>query len=252
MRNATGFVLGCLLVGGVVLAARAEEAKPEAEWNRPRFTERQAERDRMVATQMRDVTDSRVLAAMRAVPRHLFVPEEMQPYAYADRPLPIGSGQTISQPYIVAFMTSHLGLTPDKKVLEIGTGSGYQAAVLAELTPHVYTIELLPELGKPAAERLKKLGYDTVAVKIGDGFKGWPEHAPFDAIIMTCAAPQIPPPLLEQLAPGGVIIVPVGPVHRLQHLVVVKKDANGKLGPEKKVLPVAFVPMLDEDRKPRR
>ena len=171
-------------------------------------------RERMVieTIERRGITDRQVLRAMRAVPRHLFVPEEEQEYAYGDFPLPIGYGQTISQPYIVALMTDLLELREGDKVLEIGTGSGYQAAILAEIPGiEVYTVEIIPELAESARERLARLGYTRVHCKQGDGYYGWPEHAPYDAIIVTAAPDHVPQPLVEQLAPGGRLVIPIGP-----------------------------------------
>ena len=221
-------------------------ATPEAplEWDRPRFTERAEERERMVAEQIiaRGVDDAAVLDAMRRVPRHRFVPAQYERNAYADRPLPIGHGQTISQPYIVALMTELLEVNSRDATLEIGTGSGYQAAVLTELTPFVYTIEIIDVLGEQAAERLAALGYTTVGARIADGYYGWEEQAPFDGIIVTCAAGHIPPPLLAQLSPGGRMVIPVGPVYDVQYLVLVTKDQDGTLRSEA-MLPVRFVPM---------
>lgn len=181
-----------------------------------------------------------VLAAMRSVKRHLFVPENIIPYAYSDRALPIGYGQTISQPYIVAYMTEAIQPQAHFKVLEIGTGSGYQAAVLAAIIKEVYTIEIVPELGNSAIKRMKELGYDNVQVKIDDGYHGWKAHAPFDAIVVTAATEYIPPPLLEQLKEGGRMIVPVGSPFQTQWLMLVTKK-NGKLKTQR-LLPVAFVP----------
>lgn len=201
-------------------------------------------REMMVARQIeaRGLADARVLAAMRKVPRHLFVPVEMRDRAYEDRPLPIGHAQTISQPYIVAFMTSALALEPDDRVLEIGTGSGYQAAVLAELVKEVHTVEIVRPLGETAMKALA--GYPNVKVRIGDGYRGWPEAAPFDAIMVTCAPDAVPEPLVEQLAEGGRMIIPVGPQGRAQQLVLLRKK-NGVLE-RTEVLPVAFVPMTGE------
>jgi protein-L-isoaspartate(D-aspartate) O-methyltransferase len=218
--------------------------KPPLVWDRPRFDERKDERLAMVRETIteRDVEDEAVLDAMRQVPRHRFVPEGYSRLAYADQPLPIGLGQTISQPYVVAFMTEMLNLKPGDKVLEVGTGGGYQAAVLSELTPHVFTIEILRELAEKAAERLKALGYKTVEVKQGDGYYGWKEHGPFDAIIVTAAAGHVPPPLLGQLKPGGRMAIPVGGVFEVQHLLLVTKDEEGRVR-SKRVLPVQFVPM---------
>ena len=185
----------------------------------------------------------RVLAAMAKVERHRFVPESDAPYAYINRPRPIGHGQTISQPFIVALMTELLDMEPTDKVLEVGTGSGYQAAVLAELAREVFTIELVEPLGRMAETRLKDLGYANVHVRIGDGFKGWPEEAPFDAIIVTAAPEQVPEILAEQLKPGGRLVIPLGRQWEPQTLLRCVKGENGKLVCENK-LPVAFVPMV--------
>ncbi len=186
--------------------------------------------------------DDRVMQAMDRVPRHLFVPENKRRFAYFNRPLPIGYGQTISQPYIVALMTELLDITPGQTVLEIGTGSGYQAAVLAALGVTVYTIEIIEPLANSAKARLAELGYDLVTTRQGDGYDGWAEHAPFDAIIVTAAASHIPPPLVRQLKPGGRMVVPVGPRFMVQQLVLVEKDADGKVK-TRQMLPVAFVPL---------
>ncbi len=198
----------------------------------------------MVDTQIRarGVKDERVLAAMEAVPRHEFVPPQQRPHAYEDRPLPIGEGQTISQPYIVALMTELLDVKEGGRVLEIGTGSGYQAAVLAELTPHVYTIEIIPTLAERAEETLRRLGYDSVEVKAGDGYLGWPEHAPFDGIIVTCAPQEVPQPLKDQLKEGGRMVIPVGPQWTHQTLYLLTK--KGESLQQKDVIPVRFVPMV--------
>jgi protein-L-isoaspartate(D-aspartate) O-methyltransferase len=179
---------------------------------------------------------------MGHVPRHLFVPEQYRNAAYADRPLPIGSGQTISQPYIVALMTAKLNIKPGDKVLEIGTGSGYQAAVLSEITPHVFSVEILEPLARKAKRRLSELGYDVITVRIGDGYYGFKEHAPFDGIIVTCAAGHIPPPLLNQLKKGGTMVVPIGGVFEVQRLTLVTKDEQGEIT-TKALMPVRFVPM---------
>jgi len=202
----------------------------------------------MVRSQIeaRGVKDARVLEVMRRIPRHLFVPADHKAQAYADYPLPIGSGQTISQPYIVALMTELADLTPTEKVLEIGTGSGYQSAVLSRLAGEVYSIEIVPELARESAGRLRDLGYGNVTVKEGDGYRGWPEHAPFDAILVTAAPDRIPQPLLDQLAPGGRMVIPVGSF--FQELKVLTKDRNGKIS-EKDILPVRFVPMTGEIEK---
>jgi protein-L-isoaspartate(D-aspartate) O-methyltransferase len=200
----------------------------------------------MVQRQIRSrgVKDERVLAAMETVPRHEFVPAEQRPHAYEDRPLPIGEKQTISQPYIVALMTELLEIEEGDKVLEIGTGSGYQAAILAELTPHVYTIEIIESLAERAEETLRRLGYDAVRVKTGDGYLGWPEHAPFDGIIVTCAPEEVPEALAEQLGEGGRMVIPVGPQWTHQTLYVLRKS-GGRLR-QKEVIPVRFVPMVHE------
>lgn len=219
----------------------------------PAFKERIEERARMVAEQIeaRDVNDPNVLKAMRIVPRHAFVRPNEQRYAYIDDPLPIGYDQTISQPYIVAFMTEALKLKADSKVLEIGTGSGYQAAVCAEIAQEVYTIEIVEGLAKSAKECLKKLGYPNVFVKAGDGYFGWPEKAPFDAIIGTAAAGRVPPPLIEQLKPGGRLILPTGSAYGFQYLVLITKDDKGNIR-RRRVMPVRFVPMTGEVTKPEK
>jgi protein-L-isoaspartate(D-aspartate) O-methyltransferase len=201
-------------------------------------------RARMVASQIagRDVTDRRVLDAMRRVPRHLFVPARYRGSAYTDQPLPIGYDQTISQPYIVGIMSELAEVEPGDKVLEIGTGSGYQAAVLAEMGCEVYTIEIVAPLGRSAAALLARLGYDRVHTRIGDGYRGWPEHAPFDAVILTAAPPRIPEPLKEQTKVGGNLVAPVGVSY--QELVVLHRMERGFS--QRSVFPVAFVPMTGE------
>ena len=191
----------------------------------------------------RGIKDKRVLEAMVKVPRHLFVPEPYTKNAYEDTPLPIGLDQTISQPYIVAFMTEALMLKATDKVLEIGTGSGYQAAILAEICDSVYTIDIFKQLADRAEQTLNKLGYKNIRVKHGDGYQGWPEHAPFDAIIVTCAPSDIPQPLKDQLAEGGRMIIPVGDSGIQQLILLVRK--NGRIMQES-VLPVRFVPMINE------
>jgi protein-L-isoaspartate(D-aspartate) O-methyltransferase len=224
-------------------------------WDRPRATEGQKQRDDMVEQQIKRpglgaeaIRDERVLEAMRAVPRHWFVPDSQRRRAYDDSPLPIGHGQTISQPYIVALMTDLLKLKPGDKVLEIGTGSGYQAAVLSELTPYVFTIEVVEPLHKQAAERFKDRGYKTILSRLGDGYDGWPAHAPFDAIIVTCAAGHVPTPLWEQLRPGGRMVIPIGGTHEVQRLVLLTKKEDG--GRESRtVLPVRFVPMTGKSQE---
>ena len=186
-----------------------------------------------------------VMEAMGKVPRHEFVPARLKRSAYQNRPLPIGYGQTISQPYIVALMTDLLDVDEDDVVLEIGTGSGYQAAILAELVEKVYTIEIVAELGEQAKGRLKRLGYQNVEVRVGDGYYGWEEHAPFDGIIVTAAASHIPPPLTKQLKPGSRMIIPVGSPFMTQQLMLVKKEKDGTIK-TKQVLPVIFVPLTGE------
>ena len=222
-----------------------ENAKQQSSlWSHPHSDERLDDRKRMVNQIQRyyGLDDKEVLNAMLAVPRHWFVPEKLQHAAYADGPLDIGHDQTISQPFIVAYMTSLLELDPNDIVLEVGTGSGYQAAVLSEFTPHVYSIEILKPLAQEATKRLKQRGYNTIQVKAGDGYKGWPEHAPFDAIIVTCAPEHIPEPLLEQLASDGKIVIPVGGRYRVQDLLLVTKDEQGKIT-KRSMMPVRFVPL---------
>ena len=185
--------------------------------------------------------DENVIQAMQATPRHLFVPPDARPYAYENRPLPIGYGQTISQPYIVALMTDLLRTEPDHKVLEIGTGSGYQAAVLAQLVKEVFSIEIIEELGKSSTRVLKELGYGNVLTRTADGYDGWPEHAPFDSIIVTAAISHIPPPLVRQLKNGGTMVIPVGTGFQTQQLTLVKKDMTGEITTQQ-IIPVIFVP----------
>ena len=206
-----------------------------------------AERQLMVAQQLkgRDITDPRVLAALGKVPRERFVPEDLRSLAYEDHPLPIGRGQTISQPYIVALMTQWAEIKPGDKVLEVGTGSGYQAAVLAELTDRVFTIELLPQLAEAARTRLHDLGYGRVQVHSGDGYKGWPQEAPFDAILVTATAKEVPPALKEELKEGGRLVIPVGLPDSVQELLLLRK-VKGDLKEEQRV-PVRFVPLVKPD-----
>ncbi len=204
-------------------------------------------RQAMIENQIidRGVSDERVIKAMNDVPRHLFVKESLRDLAYADGPLPIGHNQTISQPYIVAYMTEILQPDTHHIVLEVGTGSGYQAAILSKLVNHVYSIEIIPELGKEAANRLDKLGYDNVTVKIGDGYNGWEEHSPFDRIIVTAAPEQIPKKLVDQLKSGGLMVLPVGKTSFGQDMRVVKKDKTGQVTTQE-TIPVRFVPMIHE------
>ena len=223
----------CLAAGPVAIAAQPDSFA--------------AARNKMVAEQLaapgRDITNARVLAVMGKVPRHEFVPEAWKAQAYEDHPLPIGQGQTISQPFIVAYMTEKLEPRLTDRVLEIGTGSGYQAAVLAGLVKEVYTIEIVEELARKAATDLKRLGYTNVHVRAGDGYKGWKEAAPFDAIIVTCAPEKVPQPLIEQLKEGGRMIIPIGASGK-QELVLLR-NRNGNLE-QKAILPVRFVPMTGE------
>jgi protein-L-isoaspartate(D-aspartate) O-methyltransferase len=208
-------------------------------------------RRKMVAEQVRSrgVTDPRVLAAMETVPRHLFVPDGERARAYADSPLPIGAGQTISQPYIVALMTSLLDVQPGDRILEVGTGSGYQAAVLSRLARQVYSVEILEHLANRARRTLSAVGYNNVEVRFGDGYQGWPEVAPFDGIIVTAAPPRIPEPLLRQLKTGGKLVIPVGEGY--QDLEVLTKRPDGDFD-RTKVLPVRFVPMTGQAQRERR
>lgn len=202
-------------------------------------------RQRMVEEQIikRGISDSAVINAMLEVKRHLFVPDKFRTSAYEDHPLPIGQDQTISQPYIVALMTELLQVDKNQKILEVGTGSGYQAAILSLLADSVFTIEIIPELAASAKERLNRLGYKNVVVKTGDGYKGWAEHSPFDGIIVTCAPDEVPSLLLEQLAIGGRMVIPVGSYY--QELLLITKDSSGTSG--KSIVPVKFVPMIKGD-----
>ena len=246
MRN----ILLILLVFLSVLpfACLKHEGKKEAAAQEEAVSQEKDEyalmRERMVSSQIvrRGVSDKLVLSAMRKVRRDGFVPDDMKPYAYEDRPLPIGEEQTISQPYIVALMTELLELKGGEKVLEIGTGSGYQAAVLAEIAKEVYTIEIIESLANTADERLKKMGYKNITVKWGDGYQGWEEHAPFDGVIVTAAPDHVPQPLVDQLKIGGRMVIPVGDY--FQELKLLTKTEDGVK--EKNVLPVRFVPMTGE------
>jgi protein-L-isoaspartate(D-aspartate) O-methyltransferase len=237
-KNGVVPVIALCVLRGAAAAAAGAVGDAETRWARQRET--------MVRTQIeaRGVTDPRVLAAMRKVPRHRFVPTSHRRLAYADMPLPIGEGQTISQPYIVAAMTEALALQPEERVLEIGTGSGYQAAVLAELVREVCTIEIMPALARRARDTLAALGCTNVCTRVGDGRQGWPEKAPFDAVIVTCAPESIPAPLVEQLREGGRIVIPVGERDSIQKLVRGVKR-QGRLETAT-VMDVRFVPMLRE------
>ncbi len=248
-RPARELLIPGLVLTALVLCAPAckESGTPNGIAHAPESAETDSyysARRNMVNRQIeaRGIRDERVLQALRTVPRHRFVPERYRRHAYVDSPLPIGEGQTISQPYIVAFMTEVLALSATDTVLEIGTGSGYQAAVLGEIAGRVYSIEIVEILGRRAERTLRDLGYDNIRVKIGDGYQGWPEHGPFDAIIVTCSPSHIPEPLREQLAEGGRMIIPVGG-NTVQELVLLRKT-RGVLTKER-ALPVRFVPMVD-------
>lgn len=229
--------LPVMAIAGAMLLLLPVSADAEASFD--------AMRERMVSRQIeaRGIRDKAVLNAMRTVPRHLFVPEQVRDEAYDDHPLPIGLGQTISQPYIVALMTQLLEIKPGHRIFELGTGSGYQAAVASVLGKDVFTMEIYEGLAASAAKRLSDLGYENVHVKGGDGYFGWEENAPFDAIIVTAAADHIPPPLIRQLRPGGRLIIPLGGPFSVQQLVTVDKDADGTLK-ERSILAVRFVPLL--------
>ncbi|MEA2602676.1 MAG: protein-L-isoaspartate(D-aspartate) O-methyltransferase [Acidobacteriota bacterium] len=242
MATARRLAFTVFLALTLLLPAGAPAAPPD-----PQGDALAVARGRMVEEiRARGVTDPEVLAAVEAVPRHLFVPEGERREAYEDHPLPIGGGQTISQPYMVALMTSLLGVHPGQRVLEVGTGSGYQAAVLSRLVGEVYSIEILAPLGRRAQSTLAELGYRNVHLRIGDGYKGWPDAAPFDGIIVTAAPPRIPEPLLAQLKTGGKMVIPVGDT--LQDLLVLTKRADGGVDTAK-VMPVLFVPMTGEAQK---
>jgi protein-L-isoaspartate(D-aspartate) O-methyltransferase len=242
---AISFLTIVLAPGGVGCGRDKQEAPPVSSSGSDPDAARRA---RMVETQIaaRGVRDPRVLAAMRKVPRHLFVDPAARGEAYDDHPVPIGNNQTISQPYIVALMTELLELPSHARVLEIGTGSGYQSAVLGEMAAEVYSIEILPDLARAAGDKLEQLGYRNVEVRAGDGYRGWPEHAPFDGIVVTAAPERIPQPLLDQLAVGGRMVIPVGGF--FQELKVFTKERDGRIT-EKDVIPVRFVPMTGEIEK---
>ena len=246
-RRGVWLLLGILvLVAGGDMTAEAQDTYAR---ERARMVEHIATLMRETRSETgRAALSDRVTAAMSTVPRHEFVPAWERSSAYADRPLPIGHGQTISQPFIVALMTDLADVKPGDAVLEVGTGCGYQAAVLAELAKAVYTIEIVEPLGREAAERLKRLRYDNVTTRIGDGYQGWPEHAPFDAIIVTAAPREVPQPLIDQLRPGGRLVVPVGGQILGQSLLVLEKQSDGKIS-RREVLAVRFVPLVDESGK---
>jgi protein-L-isoaspartate(D-aspartate) O-methyltransferase len=238
VRNAAQF----LFLAAIAAAGCGQKAAPVFDFA--------AQRQLMVRQQLtpRGLKDARVLAAMSKVPREEFVPAESRAASYEDGPLPIGGGQTISQPYIVAFMTEQLQPKPGDRVLEIGTGSGYQAAILAELVKEVYSVEIVEPLAKNAEAALARLGYKNVHLKVGDGYKGWPEEAPFDAIIVTCAPDKVPQPLTDQLKDGGRMVIPVG--ERFAQELYLLEKKNGQLK-ESVTLPVRFVPMSGEATKPK-
>jgi len=238
-RSLLTFALAC---SAMALASLAGTASQRTDEERFRLL-----REAMVAQQIeaRGIDNPDVLRAMRAVPRHLFVPPGYRNEAYGDHPLPIGLDQTISQPYIVALMTQVADPDPEDVVLEVGTGSGYQAAVLAEIVQSVYTVEILPTLGEQARRRFVELGYSNVHSRIGDGYQGWEEYAPFDAILVTAAPEEIPPPLIEQLKPGGLMIIPVGGEYQVQTLMRVEKAADGTTV-SRSLIPVRFVPLVRE------
>ncbi len=238
-----------VLLGAAACTDRpARDPAPREEGRAENGTEDRFRRERLAmvreTVEKRGVENPRVLEAMRNVERHRFVPAGWRDGAYADHPLPIGHEQTISQPYMVAFMTEAVRPRPGHKVLEVGTGSGYQAAVLAEIVDHVYTIEIVEELARAASERLERLGYDNVTVRAGDGYRGWPEHAPFDGIVVTAAPDHVPRPLVEQLAVGGIMVIPVGRRHGRQVLKRIHKTTSGTT--EEILLSVRFVPMTGE------
>lgn len=265
MDKKRNLFLGCFLIlstvfvwgGGRPESVRSEYERSENERDTriesdgsmdgapaPSVFERQGERNRMVEGQIkgRGVKNGAVLNAMREIPRHYFVPEEGRSEAYNDYPLPIGYGQTISQPYIVAYMTELLAPLPDHKVLEVGTGSGYQAAILAAIVSKVCTVEIIPELLTAAVERFHALGYGNIAADTADGYYGWPEEAPFDGIVVTAAAEHVPPALIAQLKPGGRLIIPVGSAFSVQTIILLEKHPDGRVE-RKPLLPVRFVPM---------
>jgi len=264
-RGAGAVVAVAVVLIGVARCAAQDDTttsttEPSSEFkppNPPGASEFVDRREEMVETQIARprfggsaIQAKTVLEAMRKCPRHVFVPLRERSRAYQDSPLDIGHGQTISQPYVVALMTESLELTPESKVLEIGTGSGYQAAVLAHLTPHVYTIEIVKPLADRAKQTLEKQGYTTVECRAADGYFGWEEHASFDAIIVTCAAGHLPPPLWEQLKPDGRMVIPIGGPYEIQNLVVIHKTPEGERR-SRSVLPVRFVPLTRGEPRDR-
>jgi protein-L-isoaspartate(D-aspartate) O-methyltransferase len=242
MRRLAEFAMAAILVAGTVLPAPASAAKDFVAERRQMVGDIEALVRQTRAELGKEAFDARVMDVMGTVPRHEFVPDDQRRYAYRNRPLPIGHGQTISQPYIVALMTDLARVRPGDRVLEVGTGSGYQAAVLSHLAGEVYTIEIVEPLGMQAAERLRRLGHANVQVRLGDGYHGWEAHAPYEAILVTAAASHVPPPLLRQLKPGGRMVIPVGAAFMVQQLMLVEKHEDGSLT-TRQVLPVRFVPL---------
>ena len=240
LRPALKPVIACLACLAVAVPGIADDTYHDARMTMVKEIEDDVRRTSLALD--RESLDSRVMDAMAAVPRHRLIPEDMRGSAYENRPLPIGHGQTISQPYIVAIMTDLLKTTPASRVLEVGTGSGYQAAILAELVGQVYTMEIIEPLGELARKNLADLGYRNIEVRIGDGYYGWEEQAPFDAIVVTAAASHVPPHLIEQLASGGRMMIPVGSRFRVQQLVLVEKDDAGQVT-TRQILPVRFGPL---------
>jgi protein-L-isoaspartate(D-aspartate) O-methyltransferase len=248
----------CLTIGAMVLViltwAVLTSCPTAADVVEPNYEAQRTQMIRTIEAQVRDVSsavgrdrlDPRILKAMGALPRHQFVPEDLRRVSYTDHPLPIGYGQTISQPLIVALMTDLLNVDATSVVLDVGTGSGYQAAVIAELARQVYTIEIIADLAHSAADRLHRLGYTNVTSRVGDGYFGWPDAAPFDGIIVTAAAAHIPPPLLQQLRPDGRMVIPVGPPLGLQHLTIVERSADGRIR-TRQLFPVKFVPFTGQN-----
>lgn len=226
--------MNVLLMANMLVSLQAAGASPEYQEERRQMVEKQI--------MARGVTNDAVVAAMGKVPRHLFIPEKRRRDPYGDHPVPIGYGQTISQPYIVAYMTQALDVEPDDNVLEVGTGSGYQAAVLAEITTNVYSIEIIPELAKHARQALTEAGYDGVTTRHGDGYYGWEEEGPWDAIVVTAAAEHVPPPLVQQLKAGGRMMIPVGSRFGTQYLLLVEKNQKGEVS-TRNLMPVRFVPL---------
>jgi protein-L-isoaspartate(D-aspartate) O-methyltransferase len=242
MTRPAALVIAITLIAGIAVPARATAAQDFA-GERRQMTEDIAALVRETRAEVgKEAFDERVMNVVAKVPRHEFVPADQVRYAYDNRPLPIGHGQTISQPYIVALMTDLARAQPGDRVLEIGTGSGYQAAVMSDLAGAVYTIEIIEPLGLQAADRLRRLGYANVQVRVGDGYHGWPEHAPYDAILVTAAASHIPPPLVRQLKPGGRMVIPVGAAFMVQQLMLVEKQADGRIS-TRQIMPVRFVPL---------